>query len=266
MAWLDLAQNLPFGHTGRCECPSCGIGTGATAAIINHNAKAYTVHCFACDFHDFHSKGILTLAERKRINDLNDEANKQVHKLELPEDTTYTPEDFSRSARTWLFKAGLTPTVWKKYNIGYSKRLERVVLPIYNAAGELIWFQCRAILNGQKPKYIQPSANKSKVLFTANRKESGRVILVEDIMSAIRVAGAVDTTVISLLGTKITPGQADIISTHSRCTLWLDGDTAGKRGSYNIRQTLGLLTDCDNVRTTEDPKFYSNKHIKEILL
>ena len=265
MTWNELAKNLPYGQTTRAPCPSCGEGTQTSAAIVNHNAKAYTIHCFACDYHDFESKGILSLEERKRIQDLNTEALRAVRDIKLPEDIDYDPNNFSREARMWLYRSGLTPSVWKQYRIGYSKRLERVVLPVYNAKGALIWYQCRAILKGQKPKYIQPSRDRGRVLFTATAPESvGRAILVEDIMSAIRVGNA-GCTAVSLLGTKITEGQAGYLSKFERCTVWFDGDTAGRRGSNNIRKTLSLLTECDNIRTTEDPKFYSNKQIQEIL-
>tara|TARA_R110000851_G_scaffold5915_2_gene24016 strand:+ start:537 stop:1244 length:708 start_codon:yes stop_codon:yes gene_type:complete len=234
---------------------------------VNHNAKAYTIHCFACDYHDFESKGILSLEERKRIQDLNTEALRAVRDIKLPEDITYEPTEFSREARMWLFKGGLTPSVWKQYRIGYSKRLERVVLPVYDTNNTLIWFQCRAVLKGQSPKYLQPSRDRSNVLFTAGiATDRARAIVVEDIMSAIRVGEATTTELaVSLLGTKITEGQAAYLGQFERCTSWLDGDKAGRRGSNNIRKTLSLLTECDNIRTTEDPKFYSNKQIQEIL-
>ena len=275
-SWLALAQNLPCGHNDRTDCPSCGEGTDTNAAIVNHNAKYYSIHCYACDYNDFDSKGVLSLAERQRINELNEEALSIVHKLELPKDITYEPEHFSREARLWLFKGGLTPSVWRQYSIGYSARLQRVILPVFDKDNKLIWFQCRAVLTGQKPKYIQPTGNRSNVYFSAgDTGTNGRVVIVEDIMSAIRVYNAIsstststnadNTTVISLLGTKITSGQAAHVGSFEQCTTWLDGDKAGKRGSYDIRRTVGLLTECDNIRTEEDPKCYSNRQIQEIL-
>ena len=269
MTWLEIAENLPQGQNTRRDCPQCGEGTNTNAAIVNHNHKYYSVFCNACDFKDYQSKGVMSLAERTKINELNEEALRVVQKIELPDDITYEPEQFSREARMWLFKAGLTPTVWRQYSIGYSARLQRVVLPIFNTDGSLKWFQCRAILKGQKPKYIQPSGNKSNILFTAGSGNfTGRVVVVEDIMSAIRVGNATtdsNTTAISLLGTKITAGQATYLSNFKECITWLDGDKAGKRGSYHVRSVVGLLTPCRNVRTDEDPKCYSNKHIREVL-
>lgn len=275
MTWQETAKNLPQGHTTRIDCPECGEGTNSSAAIVNHNPKYYSILCYACDFKEFESKGMVSLAERKRINDLNDEALRVVRKIELPEDTTYEPTEFSYEARIWLYKGGLTPSVWKKYRIGYSKSLERVVLPVYAETGDLIWFQCRAILQGQRPKYIQPSGSRGTTLFTGGSKATrSRVVVVEDIMSAIRVSEAqsaerqtvsTPVSVAALLGTKITTGQAAYLGEFEECLIWLDGDKAGRTGAKHIRQAVGLLTTCRNIRTKEDPKSYSNKQIQEFV-
>ena len=270
MSWIDLAKQLPCGQHSRCDCPQCGAGTNTNAAIYNHNPKYYSIYCNACDYKAYESKGVLSLEERKRIQDLNDDANKHtIGPIKLPTDTTYDPTEFSREARMWLFKGGLTPTVWRKYRIGYSKSLERVVLPVYGSRDNLIWYQCRAILTGQKPKYIQPSRDRNNIYYTTgDTGNTRRTIVVEDIMSAIRVGEAIlerGFSATSLLGTKVTMGQADYLSTFEEVTTWLDGDRAGKKGSYAIRKTIGLLTECNNIRTELDPKCYSNKHILEIV-
>lgn len=273
--WLEVAQNLPCGHSERVDCDNCGVGTNTNAAICNHNPKYYSVHCYACDYNDYSSKGQLTLAERQRIQELNDEAIKGQNSrvIALPDDTTYNHAEFSREARMWLYAGGVSPSLWTKYSIGYSKRLERVVLPVYRD-GKLIWYQCRAILKGQRPKYIQPSGDRATVMFSSTQpykdnhleRTYERKIVVEDILSAIRVGNAgVQAEAVSLLGTKITAGQTSILSQADEVVTWLDGDKAGKKGSYSIRKTLSLLCDVSNIRTDEDPKAYSNKQIREIL-
>lgn len=270
MTWLEIAKNLPVGQTTRHDCPQCGLGTGTNAAIVNHNLKYYSVHCYACDCNLYESKGVMTLEERQRIKELDNDALQQSQNrtITLPTDTTYNPTEFSREARKWLFAGGLTPSVWKRYRIGYSPRLERVVLPIYDDNDNLVWYQLRAILKGQKPKYIQPSADKSRIIYTAGIQErSSRTIIVEDIMSAIRVgeAGRGKWTATSFLGTKISTGQATITCKYDRCTIWLDNDRAGREGAKSIKRSLSMLCEVDQVRSELDPKMYSNKQIQELL-
>ncbi len=269
MNWLEIAKNLPVGQTQRVDCPTCGVGTNTKAAIVNHNAKYYSVYCNACGPVDAQSKGVLTLAERKHIQELNDAATlfAQQKRIALPEDTTYDHNNFPREARLWLLKSGLSPTVWKKYHIGYSRRMQRVVLPVYDNAGNLEWFQCRAVFTGQKPKYVQPSGSKGAVMFAAGDTTlTGHVTLVEDIMSAIRVGEAAPrAAAVSILGTKLSSGQASRLSTARTLTTWLDGDKAGRQGASAIGRTLGLLLDVENIRTALDPKEYSNKQIRQYL-
>lgn len=258
--WLEIAENLPVNGKTRGDCPNeCGSGN---TLIINHNSKGYSSHCFRCDFNDFVGKGTQSLAELARIRELNEAAESIELSLELPHDFT---KEIPLHGRLWLYSGGITESVWREYGVGYSKSLDRVILPVYDSSNNLEWFQCRALYEGQKPKYIQPARSRDKVLFRVgfDRKDLQRVIIVEDILSAIRVGKHVPTA--SLLGTKITTGQASELSRYKRVTTWLDPDRAGRRGAYAIRKTLGLVTDVDNIVTLSDPKELTDHQIKETL-
>lgn len=269
MNWLEIAKNLPQGQHTRCDCPECGAGTNTNAAIVNHNAKYYSIFCNACDHKDYESKGVMSLEERRRIKELNDEAMATtIGPVTLPPDTSYCHADFSRDARMWLFKGGLTPSTWTKYGIGYSKKLERVVLPVYDTQGNLIWYQCRAILKGQKPKYLQPARDKNNIYYMSQRTTPcKRVVVVEDILSFIRGdnANVNDTHFFTPLGTKLSSGQAQALAAFELVTTWLDPDKAGITGARKIRKVMSLLCDVSNIKTELDPKCYSNKQIQDII-
>tara|TARA_R110000851_G_scaffold57574_7_gene134080 strand:- start:15569 stop:16351 length:783 start_codon:yes stop_codon:yes gene_type:complete len=258
MKWLEIAQNLPMGHNTRQNC-ECGDGK---TLVINNNAKGYSCHCFRCDVNEFEPKGQQTLAALNHIRELNEAALKVNLKLELPNDFT---NDIPLHGRLWLYAGGIAESTWNKYNIGYSPAMDRVVLPVYNREGKLVWYQCRALYKGQKPKYLQPSLQRDAVLFRANEGEGSDndAVIVEDILSAIRVGKHILTY--SLLGTKITNTQASVIGKSDRVRIWLDPDRAGRTGSYNIRKTLGLITEVTTISTTKDPKELSDQEIEEIL-
>ena len=155
---------------------------------------------------------------------------------------------------------------WSRLGFGYSESLERVIMPVYvdnNPNKELVWYQGRALLQGQKPKYVQPSKERDQIMFILDKPPKERIVVVEDILSAVRVGAHVAAS--SLLGTKITTAQANRLAEYKRVTLWLDSDRAGKRGANAIKKTLSLLTDVDMVVTEEDPKKLSDEQIKEIL-
>jgi hypothetical protein len=258
--WKDIAKDLPLNGKVQTLCPeNCGSGEKLS---VTHSMKSYWCNCYRCGFTDIEYKGKQSLAELTRIQELNKAAESIELTLDLPKDFT---NDLPLHARMWLFKAGITEPVYRSHNIGYSERLDRVVLPVYDAQDNLIWYQCRALQAGQKPKYLQPARDRSKVMFhvTLCREDVQRVIVVEDILSAIRVGRHINT--VSLLGTKITTAQAAHLGQYSEVTTWLDADRAGRQGAYKIRKTLSLLTTVSNILTPLDPKELSDKDIRSQL-
>lgn len=258
--WKDIARELPVNGKVQIECPeNCGSGEKLS---VNHSIKSYWCNCYRCGFSDTEFKGQQSLADLTRINELNKIAETIELTLELPHD--YTTE-LPIQGRLWLYKAGITEPLWRKHSIGYSESLDRVILPVYDEQGSLIWYQCRALQQGQKPKYIQPARDRSAVMFrvTSNRSNIQRAIVVEDILSAIRVGE--HAQVYSLLGTKITTQQANELSKYKTVTTWLDPDRAGRDGAYKIRRTMGLVTSVTNIVTDTDPKDLTNKQIKIML-
>ncbi|QDP66056.1 MAG: hypothetical protein Unbinned4336contig1000_21 [Prokaryotic dsDNA virus sp.] len=259
MKWVEIASNLPVGGKTQTECPeNCGSGEKLS---VTHDVKEYWCNCFRCGYTDNYDKGTLSLAQLKEIKELNERAKNANLKVELPKDVT---DDIPREGRLWLYRASISPSTIKKYRIQYSEEHRRVILPVFDSSGKLIWYQARAVHPEQEPKYIQPSADRSEIMFAArSRKTSSRAIIVEDILSAIRVGASADA--FSLLGTKITTAQASRLMKYDRVTTWLDSDRAGRNGAYKIGKELGLVTEVDNIVTDQDPKMLTNKQIKEIL-
>lgn len=257
MNWLEIAKDLPMGTKTRINC-ECGDGK---TLVVNHNTKYFSAHCFRCDFKHIEDKGIQSLADIAKIKELNEQALEIELELELPHDFS---RDIPLHGRLWLYKAGISEPLWRQYGVGYSEHLGRVILPVYDTDGNLIWYQCRALLKGQKPKYIQPARDRSEVIFRSrDATPTGDAVVVEDILSAIRV-GEVCTTY-SLLGTKITTAQASVLGSHDTIATWLDPDKAGINGAKKIRRTLGLITEVGNIRSDDDPKCYSKKEIRRCI-
>jgi hypothetical protein len=263
--WLEIAKQLPVGHKTRVDCPECGEGTQTKAMMVSHSLKAYSGYCFACGANPFETKGKQTLEQLAEIKRLNNELlATEEGPLRLPKDAT---NNIPLEGRLWLYSNGITDRLRKQYNIMYSERLRRVILPVYDSKGTLIWFQCRALLEGQKPKYLQPSRDKASVVFESTsettKRSTGSVVLVEDIMSAIRVGEVIKT--FSLLGTRASIYQINSLSAYDTVSVWYDSDKAGKRGAATIRKTIGMLTDTKNICVEHDPKAYSKQQIENIL-
>lgn len=261
MNWLKIAENLPTGHKVRQNCHECGNSNNS--AVINHNVKDYSYFCFACGHTEVEPKGKQTLAELQKLKELNDAAETyRTESIELPSDTTY---DLPLVARLWLYNGGISPTVWEHYRIGWSESLQRVVLPVYSATGSLVWYQLRAVHAGQRPKYIQPSQPRDTIFFKVGdiKSPTTKCVVVEDILSAIRVGKFVDT--ISILGTRPSSKHINELAKYSKVITWMDSDRAGRKSAYTIRKAVSMLTDVGNILTDADPKRLSDNQIKEQL-
>lgn len=262
--WLEVAQSLPLGHKRRIR-HDCADGRDM---IVSHNERGYSAYCFRCGPVGFEPHGYMNLADIERLRELNAQATEE-HSNELPKDFTL---EIPRQHVGWLLRAGIGPHLANRLRIGWSDSLCRVVLPIYSECGkELLYWQARAVLPGQTPKYINPSTDKSKILFsfagTYARNRNNGVAITEDILSAIRVGRHVPAC--SALGTKLSESQSMRVlerAGRNRIFIWLDPDQAGRDGAKTMRRQLSLLSDKVQVVDSEaDPKNISDRRIREIL-
>ena len=227
--------------------------------LVSHNDTGYSAYCFRCGPVGFNPHGYQSIAEITRLKELNAEASVPQTK-ELPNDfTLQIPID----SFSWLARGGISISHARECGIGWSDRLGRIVLPIYKE-GELIYWQARAITAGQSPKYTNPPVSKAEILYTSgDTGDRRRVIVTEDILSAIRVGAHCPAACI--LGTKVSDSQAAQLSTFDRVSFWLDPDAAGHTGAAAGKRTLGLVTRADIISSDVDPKCLSNRKMREIL-
>jgi 5S rRNA maturation endonuclease (ribonuclease M5) len=152
------------------------------------------------------------------------------------------------AAHPYLASRGVTPQTVRTFGLGLyaGKGLlrGRIVIPIHNAAGELIAYAGRAI-DGREPKYRFPAGfRKSLVLFNLHRALATEVrtaIVVEGFFDTLAVHQAGYPMVIGLMGSTLSRHQADMLATHfDRVVLMLDGDEAGRQGAMSIAHILGV--------------------------
>lgn len=253
--WLPEAQKLPVGSHSRLDCARCGWGTGTKAAIINHNIKKYSCFCNACGLVRSFKKGDLSLAEIRHLKQAS-EAAKVPLAVVLPFDYTL---EIPEVGRQWLYSCGISPSLWVVLGIGWSSYYQRVVLPVYNHKRELVWFQMRAVYEGQRPKYIQPAAAKN-VVYTVHKDLQPRIaIVVEDIASAVRINHLpLHVSGYAVMGTTLTDSQIKELVKHPIVYTWFDNDKAGKAACKKVRRTLGLWVDVARIVSQVDPKKLTN--------
>lgn len=175
------------------------------------------------------------------------------------------PEDWKR------FELGWAPSSWDALTRHYAKRgvpkalaLEsgmtaegsrglydrfrgRVMFPIRNELGKLVAFGGR-LIDGEGAKYINspesPLYSKGRTLFLLDRakktiRESGRALLVEGYLDAIRchLCGFEET--VASLGTALTEEQASLIRKYAEtCLICYDADSAGQAATLRSMYLL----------------------------
>lgn len=273
--WLRHAKTLQAGQSRRIEC--CAADRSLQ---ITNDRRGYRGYCHRCHEKFFEPHGehsLATLARRRE-----EFALVQDRTVKLPSDFTLeVPTDEA----VWLYKAGISSEIARYYGIGWSPRLGRIFVPVYDQ-GKLVAYTAR--LRYGRPKYIEKSIDPGGTIFKASPAlilpsykdwamgQGPDAVLVEDNLSGIRV-GRVCQYAVSLMGTSANSKQlASALDTGGAgmglgrpiktISVWLDPDKAGVYASRELCQKLRMLGyTVRPVHSARDPKYYSNEQIKDYL-
>lgn len=203
-------------------------------------------HCFSCGWH--------IGPNFKHHFDSKKETN--VHeKIVLPSDWS---RDIPVDHWKWLLQYGLPMSYWKAY-CGFTEKENRLIIthgnPVYVSVGRSL------DLGASKWKIY---GDKTSRVETLSRQLSKEVVLVEDLVSAHKVAQV--TSCIPLFGTAI----FDLVIKELRAlerpvTLWLDADQYSLLPKKMGRLQALLNVPVRHICTPKDPKSYSVVEIKDIL-
>lgn len=231
--------------------------------VITRTMDGWAWYCHRCK-----QGGVRDLSGRSPkdvaqfMKSLDVQPTKTVQQMRLPLDYT---KEISAAGLAYLYMRGLTDADIKKWKIGYSAKYSRVIFPVYDGRN-LIYFQGRTTLQVARdnPKWMNVyQAGRRDVYFIANQMFSHDVVLVEDIISAIRVSHVSDTY--ALLSTHIPEDLVlELSKKYSTIFFWLDPDkrikivaTARRYRAFGIN-ARGILTD-------KDPKYYTDGQIRRYI-
>ena len=258
----DMQQHR--GYRFEHDCPT-GAGRDRPL-VVTRIATGWKWFCHRCG-----EKGIkwakgLSPKEWLKFNKAREVAeNNVVSKVALPHGMT---QHIPATGLAWLYKYHLEDTDIDRFNIGYSNTLNRVVLPVYDSNGELVYYQARNLgeVTEKSPKYMNVKARHRKdIYFTVDQQGDGEmVVVVEDILSAIRVGN--QECCYGLLNAYIPDDLIFMLAkVYPETILWLDPDKWDRMLKRTRRfRSLGL--NVKMVRVNQDPKYYTDEEIGEILM
>ena len=215
-------------------CPHCGSKDNRAEYVNGY-------WCFGCS--KYKSKNDVA-SLRSRLNKRLDNVNSHY--------PIHVVENIPPQAWKWLLKYNITPEEVKKYKIRWSP-MDMLVLCMTKD-----YWQARNFGFGNQ-KY-KSNGNKPCLLYGKGKT----VILVEDVLSSIKIARTDDYSSIPLLGSSLSKEIEDKLSTYKAVYVWLDRDKA--KNAVRITNRLREIGITSKVIVTElDPKEYNKQEINKWL-
>lgn len=255
--WLDAAKRLAVGQKRRIR-----HGCGRTPALdIYNSGDCWSAYCFRCKERGWVPKEHQTLTIRQ-------EDTSRVHPvpataLHISQASQYEQKQI------WdlLIRKGCPPGIIPEEMLWYDKSTRRILIRQGRIA------LGRALSEQQSPKWMGYSdTGRIPPLFWTRyqaAEPTGPVILVEDSLSALKVAKAVQhyapessLSVAAVLGTVVVPASLRLILGRDVMCMF-DGDAAGKAGSDELKKRLSVFGNAfyDMRPRTGDPKDMSLEEI-----
>jgi 5S rRNA maturation endonuclease (ribonuclease M5) len=279
--YRDFAEHIPtvVGSIVSINHDACPAGVDTRRRLyIKKTNDATLAYCHNCGGHAVRKNKGSCVRSADVVRNLLDNYDKQtkvVKDVTLPDDMVPAYDSSTPTTGTlWLHNRSITDRTIDTYNIGYSPSLGRIILPIYKE-GKLLGWQGRQ-LDGAGPKYLnvsgveKPLFNSREEMCGSSRTNNKFVVLVEDMLSAIRVSRAYENTVVdgvALLGTHSRDDLAQQLALYKYVYVWLDNDEAGRRAEPALIQRLKTtLNKSQRVFTYKvrapEPKLLNNHEIK----
>lgn len=178
------------------------------------------------------------------------------------------PSDYNSSlplaAKTWLMKYGITEREIHQNRIGWSQSHEAIVYPIFGVSSELLLVQYRSFSTKPNVPRFKTIGYPEKVFHIVGNSEQDTCVLVEDLISAIKVGRQLPA--VPLWGSNISNERMVMMSKIcNHLIIWLDSD----KGLYAIARRMRAVPYFESVRaiySTRDPKEYRDEEINAFLI
>jgi hypothetical protein len=280
----DDGSSIRIGHAYKEDGSECGIGKD-DSMVVNHYYGGYYYYCFRCKeqgwVDEYRSpKQVIADAKRQAINAEKKAEAEKSEKFDVPWDCIPANDlDAPNAVAGWLNRYHIDDELIEKYKIQYSALYDRIIFPISeyyiankNTYGDLVgWcgrcyrpFTKEERIKNHRPKYLtkKDKSKKDRIFWCRFNKDSKYTVIVEDIVSAIRVRESTVHSVIALLTTSIPTNIMALFQ--DTVIIWLDDDAQGNTFKY-VTKMNQVGTKAFFLATTDDPKVFSAGDLKKII-
>ena len=258
----DMVSELEEGKSLRLVHEGCGAGKNLS---VHKDGGTVIGHCFKC-------KGIIA------------------HKTNIPSlytvfgpDAMFAPSivtasaNYSGEVAVYLADYGIMSSDMSNYGISICSDSVRMAFRFKPPeTGDIA-----AVIRSNKPgmpKWSMWKKNGDLRLFEIPKTiavldpalTESTVILVEDLLSAVKVATATGENVVCTFGTSVGADEMAYLITHyDRFLVWYDYDPPGIKEGKNVTASLAQFADasqiCESTRHGTDPKHFPRAAIRNII-
>jgi hypothetical protein len=277
-------EEWEVGQTRRIVHQACSEGKSPALSVIR-KSDGFWFYCFRCrELKGFAGDHHKSPAE---VEQMLDNLRKQVPYE--AQDVIYLPEDcvqmedgrndgIPNKAYRWVWDSMLDKPELLTYGFKWSPSYERVIIPIYEyaevsnrVATKLIGWVGREVDCRNKeerktkgvPKYLtRKSSEYEHIFFHAPNFKSDKYVIVEDILSAIRVSDALHCNAIALL-TTFFPKRLMLKLRKMSIVVWLDNDQRDTMLKYQAQMSQFKIA-SRVIISAKDPKKYNDLAIRQL--
>ncbi len=247
------------------DCPA-GVDTRRRLYITRKDDGVIVGYCHNCGGSGVALRGRTTYRRESTATAVT----VQVQEIAMPANLEFDPISWPTKAQEWVNKAGIPLTTVREYALAWDLDASRVVIPKYNLDNELVMYQSRNVGLCEGPKYITERLEGADIhtpmgISTPPHLEGGVVVLVEDMMSAIKIT-LTGWDAIPLFSSNVKIDKLlTNVDKYGTIIVWLDNDgTEVKRHRDSMaRQLRSIGKRVEVVKSLSDPKHYELDDIVE---
>lgn len=276
---MHIGETVRIRHKQDAKGNLCTPPEKDEACAITRTEKGWVWYCHRCYENGFKSAEYCSPTDLKAMMKAKAQAKvKAVAKITLPSDArpmgeeAVPEEGIPIAAYTWLWKYGITAEDMQDYEMYWSDLYQRVILPVRNLNSTLIGWVGREVKHLTKEarekagtvKYLlRRDTSEDRIYYRLKGSMDKTIVIVEDIISAIKVHKAMDCHSLALLTTSM---DTKLIRTLRgfKVNVWLDADALAKCMQIVSRLSqLGIATSYTH--TVKDPKAYEADEIRKYI-
>jgi hypothetical protein len=258
--YLPYAENLDTGEWIRInhDTDDCS-GDSQSLKIERKDNGNVTAKCFRCGKFGSYNKDVI------RSKKVKTELRSNTGSYTLPNDSSWDYGEWHPKVRLRLRGYGIKDEDCKRFKIGYSASLNRLILPVFDEDGLAFYQTKKCFEDDENSSKYTTYRNRDKELII-NPDSSETLVIVEDLFSGIRCGKILPTLV--LFGNSISDLQLNKIKEYKNFIIFLDDDNRlVKLKQIELKNQLEQFSNSKIItKIGKDPKELEHNVLRNILI